>query len=190
MITSIFVESSLATASSNYGLALEAQNSNYLSSIKELLKLFDNLNANGNTTLTQAEWVAFCEKNANAHNMLALIGLETANPGNIFKLLDVKGKGSMEIVDFVEVCMRLRGAARTIDVQEPLQNRKVASRARNIKELRQLCEGDVGSARASVEADERGIKEMTLKTSAEQGFNLIIGRRKTRLHGFIVNWTL
>merc|ERR1711874_518779 len=87
-----------------------------------------------------------------AHDVLALIGLETTNPGTIFELLDVKSNGSMEIVDFVEGCMRLRGAARTIDVQELLQNQRVASRARNIKELIQLCEGDVGSARASVDA--------------------------------------
>eukprot|EP00439_Symbiodinium_sp_Y106_P053568 s540_g7.t1 len=56
---------------------------------------------------------------------LETLGLDISDAWSFFKLLDMDGGGSVEIEEFLMGCLRLRGAARAIDVSKIIHDQRL-----------------------------------------------------------------
>ena len=66
-------------------------------------------------TLSWSEFEFFLDDDEVKAYVIAL-DLDMASLGKIFDLLDTNGTGELDLMEFLDGCMRLEGVAKTIDV--------------------------------------------------------------------------
>merc|ERR1712039_230624 len=92
----------------------------YIASIR---RLFAELDTSGDGSITLNEF----EDHLSEERMQAFlhtIEIDTADAWTFFKLLDADGGGSVDIDEFVEGCLRLRGNAKSIHVAQMMYENK------------------------------------------------------------------
>eukprot|EP00413_Alexandrium_margalefii_P000911 CAMPEP_0204515604 /NCGR_PEP_ID=MMETSP0661-20131031/2710_1 /ASSEMBLY_ACC=CAM_ASM_000606 /TAXON_ID=109239 /ORGANISM="Alexandrium margalefi, Strain AMGDE01CS-322" /LENGTH=237 /DNA_ID=CAMNT_0051520931 /DNA_START=1 /DNA_END=714 /DNA_ORIENTATION=- len=84
--------------------------------MREMRDLFMAIDEDGSGSVTQDEVEAYFE-DRRMQSYFAALGINAADTGRLFSLLDNDGDGHLSIDEFLEGCMRLRGQASSIDVQ-------------------------------------------------------------------------
>jgi len=99
------------------------QKSSYLNQIQELFKKIDTDLSN---TLTWEELIANLQ-DERVMTYFALLQIDVSEAKGLFQLLDVNESGEVGIDEFIMGCMRLKGAAKSIDMATMMyENKKTA----------------------------------------------------------------
>jgi len=81
--------------------------------IEQLFHIFDGLEADGSITLCELE--TFFEEDE-VRAMFQSLDLSARDSWTLFKLLDEEGNGDINLMEFMEGCLRLRGPAKALDI--------------------------------------------------------------------------
>lgn len=123
VVTGLFLQSALEQAQQDRDHVIQQQltmKNHYIASIR---KLFEELDTSGDGSITLNEF----EDHLGEERMQAFlhtIEIDTADAWTFFKLLDADGGGSVDIDEFVEGCLRLRGNAKSIHVAQMMYENK------------------------------------------------------------------
>merc|ERR1712032_1112713 len=124
VITGVFCNSAIATATRDPDMVIHsliAEKKKYMDNLK---KLFKNVDADDSGLVTIHEFEALMTNDAlQAH--FAAMGIEPDDAWTLFKLIDRDKTNCIDVEEFVLGCMRMRGAAKGIDVALLLENTRV-----------------------------------------------------------------
>eukprot|EP00927_Polykrikos_kofoidii_P076490 TRINITY_DN73576_c0_g1_i1.p1 TRINITY_DN73576_c0_g1~~TRINITY_DN73576_c0_g1_i1.p1 ORF type:complete len:629 (-),score=70.55 TRINITY_DN73576_c0_g1_i1:115-1941(-) len=116
IVTGIFVDTARGLAEVDRDLSAELEMEREMQAVRELIYIFEETSANTDAKLELSDFKAHFENDRN-RALLRSIGLDITNLKEAFHLIDRDGEGRLAITDFVEGCMRLRGTAKTVDLQ-------------------------------------------------------------------------
>jgi len=102
-----------------------ARNTSYLNQIKNL---FQKVDGDASNTLTWEELEANLQ-DENVQTYFSLLQIDVSAAQGLFQLLDVDESGEVDVNEFIMGCMRLKGAAKSIDMATMLyDNKRMAMR--------------------------------------------------------------
>jgi len=116
IITSIFVSDAIDVAHRDFDLSLRAQIENSRKAVKELTRIFGEMDVAKQDTIT-SEMLERAMQNKEVRAQFGLLGLEITDAVAFFKVLDVDETGEVDASEFVMGCLRLKGHATLIDVE-------------------------------------------------------------------------
>eukprot|EP00927_Polykrikos_kofoidii_P001013 TRINITY_DN10367_c2_g1_i2.p1 TRINITY_DN10367_c2_g1~~TRINITY_DN10367_c2_g1_i2.p1 ORF type:complete len:607 (-),score=66.68 TRINITY_DN10367_c2_g1_i2:257-1999(-) len=120
-ITGIFCEIAIETARRGKANRMKAHDEDRQMHVSGLEELFAEISDQSRGLLTcEALEMHMSDKNVAAH--FDQLGLSVDSCSNFFTLLDTECKGALNEAEFVDGCLRLRGAARCIDLKELMHN--------------------------------------------------------------------
>jgi len=136
IITGIFVTNAISTASRDQDVIIEDQLDEQNKTAREILSAFsDAVDPTGYLELESFERHVSDDRVRAYFNHL---GLDVSEAWGLFRLLDTYDQGRVDMNEFVMGCMRLKGAAKSVDVATLLyENKRIA---RVWTEFMQYCE--------------------------------------------------
>jgi len=115
LMTASFCQSAKDCADKDRDLAIQTRLADKQRSITVIQQLFQSLDLSKTGSLTMHEFEKqFQDENVKA--LFQLFELEPVDAWTLFKLLDTEGTGDVDVEEFVEGCLRLKGPARSIDI--------------------------------------------------------------------------
>eukprot|EP00931_Biecheleriopsis_adriatica_P072655 TRINITY_DN47082_c1_g1_i1.p1 TRINITY_DN47082_c1_g1~~TRINITY_DN47082_c1_g1_i1.p1 ORF type:complete len:194 (-),score=33.05 TRINITY_DN47082_c1_g1_i1:199-780(-) len=126
-MTGVFCVTAAASAQRDHEQFIQSVRSDE----KTAKELFKRLDEEGSGSLT---WIDFEEKfeDVEVKAFLHTLDLEPSDAWSLFKLLD-DGAGSVDVSQFYQGCLKLRGAAKSIDIASLMQsNKQLHKRARDV----------------------------------------------------------
>jgi len=131
IITGIFVESATELSRLDRDLVTQAEQERTASYMKELRKLFLELDTDRNGTISLEEFEDFAARDE-VQAYFSVLELDVRKASQVFSLLDVDGSNQIEIDEFVVGCMRLKGLAKGVDMESlMLENKRLMTRWSN-----------------------------------------------------------
>lgn len=116
IITGIFVESATELSRMDRDLVTQSEQERTAAYMKELQKIFYELDTNRSGTICLQEFEEFVKRDAvRAH--FSVLELDVSKAEQVFRLLDTDGSNEIQIDEFVVGCMRLKGLAKGIDME-------------------------------------------------------------------------
>lgn len=116
IITGIFVESATELSRMDRDLVTQSEQERTSAYMKELQRIFYELDTNRSGTISLQEFEEFVQRDAvRAH--FSVLELDVSKAAQVFRLLDTDGSNAIEIDEFVVGCMRLKGLAKGIDME-------------------------------------------------------------------------
>lgn len=115
IVTGVFVDNAAAAAKTQRDYIIEKEREVKETYIRELQNLFWQMDDDESGTLTAAEMQQLVKDPKMAAYFTAL-GFEPHDCVRLFTLLDTDSSGTVDIEEFLDGCLRLKGFARSIDV--------------------------------------------------------------------------
>eukprot|EP00415_Alexandrium_ostenfeldii_P000876 UN0876 len=115
VVTGVFVENATKMALHDRELQIQEQLEQRQECIKNLLKVFREVDTDGDGRISQAEFEAHLE-DQNVQAFLHCLELTGVEARRLFHLVDINGSGCIDAEEFVTGCMYLRGGAKTMDI--------------------------------------------------------------------------
>lgn len=115
IVTGVFVDNAGAAAKTQRDYIIEKEREVKETYIRELQNLFWQMDDDGSGTLTAEEMQQLVKDPSMAAYFTAL-GFEPHDCVRLFTLLDTDSSGTVDIEEFLDGCLRLKGFARSIDV--------------------------------------------------------------------------
>uniref|UniRef100_A0A7S0AXZ7 EF-hand domain-containing protein n=1 Tax=Pyrodinium bahamense TaxID=73915 RepID=A0A7S0AXZ7_9DINO len=119
IITGVFVDNAVETAKTQRDFLVQKEmelKERYLAEMKEL---FIEMDEDGSGTVSLAEVQEYFA-DPRVQSYFAALGLDPADTERLFNLLDCNEDGECDVEEFLDGCLRLKGVARSIDVQQLL----------------------------------------------------------------------
>merc|ERR1712217_299119 len=91
--------------------------------VKRLQDLFARLDSSHDGTITLQEFQAHLQSD-HMQALLQTFEIDNADAWTLFKLLDTDGGGSVDITEFVDGCIRLKGGAKSIQMAQIMYHHK------------------------------------------------------------------
>lgn len=123
VVTGIFCNSAIETTRTDPDLAAASLFNVKKMYVERLKKLFENMDADMSGFITIGEFERLLE-NDNLMAYFETMGLEASDAWGLFKLLDRDDTNEIDIDEFVDGCMKLKGQARSVDVGVLLDDSK------------------------------------------------------------------
>ncbi|OLQ09045.1 hypothetical protein AK812_SmicGene7394 [Symbiodinium microadriaticum] len=117
VVTGVFCHSAIESAQHDHAAAVQSileDKEEHVGKVRELFSKFGAASEGGITFAMLQERLG----DPAVREYLETLGLDISDAWSFFKLLDMDGGGSVEIEEFLMGCLRLRGAARAIDVSK------------------------------------------------------------------------
>eukprot|EP00401_Gymnodinium_catenatum_P031436 CAMPEP_0117617546 /NCGR_PEP_ID=MMETSP0784-20121206/85647_1 /TAXON_ID=39447 /ORGANISM="" /LENGTH=236 /DNA_ID=CAMNT_0005421389 /DNA_START=50 /DNA_END=757 /DNA_ORIENTATION=+ len=111
VITGVFVNKAFDTARQQREYVEEQQMKLKHDTVAELRSVFKRMDLDQNGVLTYSE-IESCFQHPDIQPSFRALGMEFSDTARLFELLDVDGSGGVNIDEFLEGCLRLRGEAR------------------------------------------------------------------------------
>eukprot|EP00928_Gymnodinium_smaydae_P086320 TRINITY_DN7035_c0_g1_i1.p1 TRINITY_DN7035_c0_g1~~TRINITY_DN7035_c0_g1_i1.p1 ORF type:complete len:744 (+),score=149.19 TRINITY_DN7035_c0_g1_i1:94-2325(+) len=115
ILTGIFVNVSIDSCKMNREIVIEEAITNKKSLVKQIVHLFHEADADSSGTLSLDEFEEFFQDEAIRAFFMSL-DLDMSNARTIFEVIDTTGDGELDIEEFVQGCIDLRGGARKVDI--------------------------------------------------------------------------
>ncbi|CAE6968933.1 Scn11a [Symbiodinium natans] len=115
IVTGVFVDNAVAAAKTQREFIIEREREIKEKYVRELQDLFLEMDEDASGTLT-AEEMQQLVKDPKMSAYFSALGFEAHDCIRLFSLLDTDGSGSVDIEEFLDGCLRLKGMARSIDV--------------------------------------------------------------------------
>jgi len=114
IVTGLFVNDAVEMSQMDRDIVMRFQEDKREQCEQCLRNLFIELDANDSRTVTFDEFQAHL--NQNGPGVFSYLGLEVWDAMNLFEALDIDGSRQLDIEEFVQGCMQLRGQAKTVDM--------------------------------------------------------------------------
>lgn len=125
ILTAVFIEASSRIIEVDRDLVVQQNLADDKSTINHLKRLFEEADMEGTGRLTRAMCEeAFEAEHAQAKALLKALGLDICQARSLFQLLDMDRSGEVDLNEFVNGFMRLRGAAKGVDVATVMYENK------------------------------------------------------------------
>eukprot|EP00930_Biecheleria_cincta_P071586 TRINITY_DN59076_c0_g1_i1.p1 TRINITY_DN59076_c0_g1~~TRINITY_DN59076_c0_g1_i1.p1 ORF type:complete len:610 (+),score=95.09 TRINITY_DN59076_c0_g1_i1:57-1832(+) len=115
IITGVFVENAMVSAKMERNYLVEQEVAQKESYLRDFKKFFEALDVDGNGDIEIHEVVEILDDPTLAA-YLRVLGLEVHDAERLFRLLDADDSGVVNLTEFLEGCMRVKGVARSIDM--------------------------------------------------------------------------
>eukprot|EP00747_Dinoflagellata_sp_TGD_P006620 gnl/TRDRNA2_/TRDRNA2_116284_c3_seq1.p1 gnl/TRDRNA2_/TRDRNA2_116284_c3~~gnl/TRDRNA2_/TRDRNA2_116284_c3_seq1.p1 ORF type:complete len:376 (+),score=66.78 gnl/TRDRNA2_/TRDRNA2_116284_c3_seq1:130-1128(+) len=169
VVTAVFVDSALQIAQGDRDLVVQGEMAQKESYMKELRALFYEADMDDSGSLSWDEFEDHLQ-DERVQAYLRTLDLDVTEARNLFDLIDIHGTTEVSIDDFVSGCMRLKGAAKSIDVCTILFESRKSMKA--LREFSQLAEShfrrlerslDITASLPDVDVDDRARKSTDSK---------------------------
>jgi len=123
VVTGVFCQSAIEGSQHDQEMLIQEQMKNKTKYMERVRHLFESIDEDGSGTITIQE----LEDHMNDEAMQAYfqsLDLDTSDAWTLFKLLDSEGSHRIDCEDFVDGCMRLKGAAKAIDLAHLIHENK------------------------------------------------------------------
>lgn len=157
VVTGVFCNSAIETAQRDPELAVHTQIMQKHRCVKYIKKLFNKIddNESGSISLMEFEEVL---KDENVEAYFAVLDMNVTDALEMFKLIDTNHSKCVDIDEFVEGCLRLRGSARAIDVERlyvehKISMHKLRTTMRNLERRMRTIDDPLGTQSASTRLD-------------------------------------
>merc|ERR1719210_742199 len=117
LLTGIFCEHAIEVAHRDTDNVIAEQLNDKDRYTRELNELFQRWDSSGDGDLTLAEFQEHLE-DERMQAFFRSLEIEAADAWSLFKLLGADGQGTVDSDEFVTGCLRLRGGAKAIQIQE------------------------------------------------------------------------
>eukprot|EP00930_Biecheleria_cincta_P020288 TRINITY_DN15290_c0_g1_i1.p1 TRINITY_DN15290_c0_g1~~TRINITY_DN15290_c0_g1_i1.p1 ORF type:complete len:711 (-),score=120.15 TRINITY_DN15290_c0_g1_i1:60-2123(-) len=117
IITGVFVEEAMKTHQSQKDVLVQKELQARQEYALQLLTFFKAVDVDNSGVVTRDEVCAILEEKEMAAYMRVL-GFQVEDADRLFRLLDRDGSGELAVDEFVDGCVKLKGAAQSIDVFE------------------------------------------------------------------------
>jgi len=119
VFTGVFVEHAMQASGKDRELQIKNQIENDNHNLRELQKVFAELDFNNSGKLSLEEFESYLtDERAQAY--FEAVKLDVSEVGRLFALLDNDNSGSVDIEEFIEGCQRLKGESRALDIKVAL----------------------------------------------------------------------
>jgi len=115
IVTGVFVEGAIDRAAQDRDSMIQHEMEQHQSSVKELEKVFAEIDVDGSGILELAEFELLL-KDQRVKAWFRTMGLQIETAMHMFRLLDMDNSNTVSASEFVMGCMRLQGGAKNIDV--------------------------------------------------------------------------
>jgi len=121
IVTGVFVDGAIQQANSDRSTRMQKQLEEQNDVAEELETLLGSLDTDGDGCLTEQEWISNV-KDDKVILSLAMLQINTNQAHEVWNLLDVNCDGVVDISEFVEGMIRIKGPARSIETHQLLLN--------------------------------------------------------------------
>jgi len=115
VMTGVFCQAAIESAAKDQELIAQALIVDKARDVEQVRSLFKSMDSNGDGMLDLLE-LEECFENQQIRALFASLDIHLDNSWQLFHLLDADGKGSVDAMDFVDLCMKVRGPAKSIDM--------------------------------------------------------------------------
>lgn len=115
IVTGIFVESATELTKLDKEMTVMNQLDDMNRFVREIKAFFRKADADNNGLIS---WEEFRDqlRDSKVRGYFMTMGIDVQSAGRVFQMLDHKGHGTVDVKDFVEGCIRLKGVAKSIDM--------------------------------------------------------------------------
>lgn len=121
VVTGVFCQSAIDSAQNDQSMVLQSILATKQANIDKIRHLFEKIDVEETGVITY-KMIESCVTSNEVQLMCESIGIDVWDAWSFFKLLDVDAGGAVEIGEFLEGCLRLRGEARAMDVVKILHD--------------------------------------------------------------------
>jgi len=123
VVTGVFVDQAMIMSRQDHELVIDEELSREGSDINEFIRMFHEADADGNGNVSWDEFQSHIE-DERVKAYFKVLDLHVDQAEELFVLLDPAKTGEVSIDDFVKGCVRMKGAAKSLDVQALLFQNK------------------------------------------------------------------
>lgn len=124
IITGVFVDNAVETARTQRDFLIQKEMELREKYTGEMRDLFAEMDKDGKGTIGLDEVKAYLQ-DPRVQGYFNALGLETSDTERLFKLIDDDGSGDVDVDEFLDGCLRLKGQARSIDVYAIMHDLKI-----------------------------------------------------------------
>eukprot|EP00931_Biecheleriopsis_adriatica_P019448 TRINITY_DN13246_c0_g2_i1.p1 TRINITY_DN13246_c0_g2~~TRINITY_DN13246_c0_g2_i1.p1 ORF type:complete len:731 (+),score=126.72 TRINITY_DN13246_c0_g2_i1:177-2195(+) len=130
VMTGVFCQAAIDSAQRDQDLVAEAMLVHKARHVEKLRTFFESIDTNEDGMLDLLE-LEECFDNEQTKAMFASLDIHLENAWQLFNLLDCEGNGEVNAMDFVDLCFKVKGTAKTIDIACLTKQNK-----QNVKKIR------------------------------------------------------
>jgi len=123
VVTGLFLQSAIEQAQSDQEHVIQLRLAEKQNFVDRLHYLFHELDSSNDGCISLSEFESHL-KNEHMQAMLQTFEIDNADAWTLFKLLDTDGGGSVDIDEFVDGCIRLKGGAKSIQMAQIMYHHK------------------------------------------------------------------
>lgn len=123
VVTGVFCQSAIESTQRDQDLQVQAMVANRKMYVDKIQKLFKNIDSQDSGYLTLKEFEEHLAEPA-VQAYFATLELDTADAWTLFKLIDCEKANKVDVNEFIDGCMRLKGSAKSIDIACIMQENK------------------------------------------------------------------
>lgn len=123
VVTGLFLQSAIEQAQSDQEHVIQLRLAEKQLFVSRLHALFHELDTSCDGCISLSEFESHL-KNEQMQAMLQTFEIDNADAWTLFKLLDTDGGGSVDIDEFVDGCIRLKGSAKSIQMAQIMYHHK------------------------------------------------------------------
>merc|ERR1719375_2200891 len=123
VVTGLFVQSAHDQAQADQEHLIQLRLREKVKFVQRLHELFEELDSSHDGFISLDEFEEHL-KNDRMQGLIQTFEIDNADAWTLFKLLDTDGGGSVDIEEFVDGCIRLRGGAKSIQMAQVMYHHK------------------------------------------------------------------
>jgi len=152
VITAIFVEGALAKAREDFEILKSEERSKLHSNTKRLEKVFRELDPGMTGHITKEQWEQL-SANGVLTSYFHMLEIDIPKADDVFRLLDIDGSQVLDLAEFVNGCLQIKGSASFVDVEMLMNASKslMAKTSRSFAALEMKMEKDNRIARSMLQ---------------------------------------
>mmetsp|Transcript_108698 Transcript_108698/g.350920 ORF Transcript_108698/g.350920 Transcript_108698/m.350920 type:complete len:641 (-) Transcript_108698:88-2010(-) len=124
IITGVFVDNAVETARTQRDFLIQKEMELKEKYAQEMRDLFMEMDKDGSGTIGLEEINEYLE-DPRVQGYFAALGLDPNDTERLFKLIDDDGSGDVDVGEFLDGCLRLKGQARSIDIYSLMHDMKL-----------------------------------------------------------------